>query len=247
MKVGRNELFVQSKTRPGISLHLSPCPGPMGRRTLSAAEEERARSYRFDADRQRFRQARSFLRHVLSIYTGESSSTLLIAEDHRGRPQLIGQDLDFNASRTDGMAIVAVSSLRIGVDVERVRPMDEMREIIEDHFTGSEQALLGTLSPKARTAGFFRLWTAKEAITKATGQGLTAPLGQIGFRLDGPRTVHVEGCDPYMPGQWWIGAFNLGPDLICTIAAEAAPSAIQLIRSDSCMGAGVSEYLKQPI
>ncbi|MGV6820505.1 MAG: 4'-phosphopantetheinyl transferase family protein [Parvularcula sp.] len=236
MNNGLIKPLTASQTRSGLFIHLSSFPKSVGDSILSTDEENRARSYRFELDRQKYRHARSFLRQVLSAHTGVPPLALSISPDRSGRPHLTGQSLDFNMSRTEGLAIVAVSKCRVGIDVELIRPIDEMDEILQDHFTAEERSCLDALTGRPRMTGFFRLWTAKEAITKATGEGLEAPLGQIGFQLDGARTIHAEGRGSYAPGRWWISALDIGPSHICTIATEAAPSAIQLIRSDSCKG-----------
>ena len=67
-----------------------------------------------------------------------------------------------------GTAVAAVTASRpIGIDLEIVRPCNPglYQRIADDR----EWALAGAVNPEL----FFRIWTAKEAVLKAVGQGLT--------------------------------------------------------------------------
>jgi hypothetical protein len=107
-----------------------------------------------------------------------------------GKPQarLDGRcaDVAFNLSHTDGMVGVAVAmapGLALGFDLEplaRCVPLAVARR----YFTASEVAWLDGLPVPARTEGFLRLWTLKEAFIKATGKGLTQDLSSFWFSVD---------------------------------------------------------------
>ena len=73
----------------------------------------------------------------------------------------------FNIARTSGMTVIAVAlDVEVGVDIERLRPIPEWRDIAQRHF------------PEANVADereFFRHWTRFEAQANAHGTGLLAP------------------------------------------------------------------------
>jgi phosphopantetheinyl transferase len=62
-----------------------------------------------------------------------------------------------------------------------------------------------------------RLWTCKEAMSKATGDALSAPFQRIGIEAaDVLRSV--EGPPPYTPADWRLVAVDAPPDYFATVA-----------------------------
>lgn len=89
---------------------------------------------------------------------------------------------DFSIShRPEIVAVALHSNGRVGIDVETVAaaPSAELRA---DVLTPAERAHF----PASNTAdGFCVLWTAKEAILKAVGQGLGFGMAQVELAPDG--------------------------------------------------------------
>ncbi|MFF0312972.1 4'-phosphopantetheinyl transferase family protein [Streptosporangium sp. NPDC004379] len=162
---------------------------------LSEGERERARAFARAADRRRYVVAHAALRSVLGGVCGVPAARLAFSPDASGRPRL---DLgggrpapDFNLSHSDEWALIAVApgGWRVGVDVERVR--DDLDPLaMADRLYRPEEAARLRADPGAALAGYFRLWTAKEAFVKATGGGL-AQLGDVLVR----EGVHDGGHD----------------------------------------------------
>lgn len=99
----------------------------------------------------------------------------------------------FNLSHCEGLAACAVSlDVELGIDIEPVT-RDAPFEVAESHFTQDEQRWLASLPASERSAGFFRLWTLKEAFIKATGRGLAQPLQGFSFGFD---PLRVRFNDP---------------------------------------------------
>ena len=124
---------------------------------------------------------RALLRVVLSRYAGGEPHELRFARGHAGKPALVpGQaspSLRFNASHSDGLAVVAVSACaEVGVDVERVRPDLEVDGIVKRYFSTEEALQLSLVPPDRRLEAFFAAWTLKESCCKALGTGLRTDL-----------------------------------------------------------------------
>lgn len=126
-----------------------------------------------------------------------------------GKPRLAGasrtSDLRFNLSHCRSLVAVAVSTGReVGIDVEPVaRPVPSAMDLATRYFTARESAGLAAIAdPGARQRRFLSLWTAKEALIKATGRGLA--LGLDTFDVD-PERGHV-GPLPHdvAPGPWQL-------------------------------------------
>src|SRR5439155_429122 len=70
----------------------------------------------------------------------------------RGKPELAPRfgraGLQFNASHSEGVGLYAVTAWRrVGVDIERVRPMPDLEAIAERRFSLHEQGELRRLAP----------------------------------------------------------------------------------------------------
>jgi phosphopantetheine--protein transferase-like protein len=135
--------------------------------------------------RMREEQSRASMAGILLLETalceqGINLDGLTVLREPSGRPYLEGATLDFSISHTDSLAVCAVDfganavQARLGVDVERIdRSRDEasMLRIARRWFSEGEIKLLEK-APTEET--FLRIWTAKEAIVKRTGEGLCA-------------------------------------------------------------------------
>lgn len=174
-------------------------------------QERRARTERYHKPENRAESlaAGLLLRHAL----GDAAEAL--QRNPQGKPCLPGGPC-FNLSHSGEYAILGVSRQPLGVDIERIRAYDE--RAARRCFTGPE---LDWLREEGGEKPFFRLWTAKESVMKATGLGFSMAPG--GFSVlpaeDGPH--EIEGrC-------WYLRWGSLPGHVICTASAE--PEAIRWI------------------
>ncbi|WP_147506882.1 4'-phosphopantetheinyl transferase family protein, partial [Acinetobacter baumannii] len=63
--------------------------------------------------------------------------------------------------------------VRLGVDLELLRPRARLLEIVQRFFHPEEVAWLESLDQADREHWFFRVWCAKESMLKAHGQGIS--------------------------------------------------------------------------
>ncbi len=91
-------------------------------------------------------------------------------------------NIHFNLSHTEGIAVCVVADVPVGVDVERIRPID--RQVVDMVMSDDEQAEI-SLAEDSDTA-FYRLWTRKEAYLKLTGEGLRDDMRNV--------LADTEGC-----------------------------------------------------
>ncbi len=145
--------------------------------TLSRDEQDRAGRFLMDADRNRFIAARGGLRVILSSYCGVRAADLVFQTGSYGKPFLVWPDtpLEFNVSHSGDCVLVGVTQdAPCGVDIECSRPGRPEIKIAERFFCARELRWL-----KQAEGGFLVLWTAKEAILKAVGRGLSIPLSAV--------------------------------------------------------------------
>ena len=195
--------------------------------TLAPDELKRADRFRRDVLRSRFVAGRGALRAILGSYLGIEPVEVVFAYGNRGKPALSGLtrgalSLEFNLAHTDSLALCALSLGRpVGVDVERLRPMNEAERIIGRYFTPREQAeFLGYAEPE-RVGAFFRGWARKEAYLKATGDGLAASLDSFEVSLTaGAAALLRVGDDPAAAGRWTLRELDAPSGFVAALAVE---------------------------
>ena len=140
---------------------------------LTDDERTRSAKFRIPRIREQFVVARGRLRFLLGHYLGLPPLAVPILYTDSGKPHLPpGFPLHFNVSHTDGLAAFAFGRSRVGVDVERDRPMPDAAALVARFFSRREGEGFGSVPAVEYSAAFFRAWTRKEAVLKAIGRGV---------------------------------------------------------------------------
>src|SRR5262249_31421650 len=140
---------------------------------LTAEERARATRFRLGRIRDQFVAARGQLRLLLGHYLDLDPAAVPIWYADGGKPHLPPEyPLHFNVSPTDGLAVYAVGAARVGVDVERYRPVPDADSLVARFFSRHDADVFQSLSAADRLDAFFRAWTRKEAVLKAVGRGV---------------------------------------------------------------------------
>ena len=87
-----------------------------------------------------------------------------------------------------------------------------------------ERAGLAPLTAEQRRRGFLRLWTCKEAMSKATGDALAAPFRHLDVSTDDGLAL-VAGPSPYTPADWTLHASIVPDGYVATLAVWQSTSA----------------------
>ncbi len=196
-------------------------------RTLSSEEMARAGRFGTEPLRRRWIVGRSALRLLLGEVLGVAPSAVALVRGRRGRPELAGASLDFNVSHTRGMALIGIADalpagMRIGVDVEHGQRKVNADGLSRKFLSERERAGLAAMPADERRRGFLRLWTCKEAMSKATGDGLVAPFRRLDVELlDAPRLV--DGPPPYLPERWSLHSGDVPEGWLATVAIWHGP------------------------
>jgi 4'-phosphopantetheinyl transferase len=194
---------------------------------LSRDEKARAERFTFQEHRDQYAVGRGLLRTLLSGYLGEEPSRIAFAYGPQGKPSLAGADggssVEFNLSHSGGAAVYAFSrGRRLGIDVERVRPFPDEEAFADRFFSPAESSLVRSLSEGRKQAAFFTIWTCKEAILKALGDGLARHLSQTEVLLSEGRPVQLARIDgdPARAALWRLKTFAPVPGYRAALAAE---------------------------
>jgi 4'-phosphopantetheinyl transferase len=147
-----------------------------------------------------------------------------------GKPILVqpdGSRWRFNVTHSEELALIAVAWDReLGVDVERVRPIEQASRIVESYFTAAEVAEFRGLAEGEQAAAFIRGWTRKEAVVKAQGVGLAGLATEFETRFGlAPAGDSFRPCSP-MPEVlgWRLWEASPRPGHAATLAVGPAPS-----------------------
>lgn len=206
------QLDLSEPEREALSRHLSP------------DERSRADRFVFARDRDRFLVGHGQLREILAGYVGVPPGELRFAHGEHGKPwlSLDGPVPHFNLSHSDDQAALVVSHVvEVGVDIEKVRMIE--RGLARRFFGTAEIAALDALPDEQWLDAFFRCWTRKEAVLKATGVGLTLSLAAFDVSIaadEPPRLLRLDG-DPEASSRWSLFETRPNAHTIVAVAAVA--------------------------
>ena len=185
---------------------------------LDAKERDRALRTCGVKDSARYIVAHGILRELLSAYTRIPAKILRFAQGSFGKPvldaQVDGEGLSFNVSHSAGIGLYAIArDRRVGVDIEKIRNIDDCLELAEKFFNSHEYKAICNFGDKCNLQ-FLRHWTCKEAYIKAKGEGLSYLLNGfvVDFSIDDTPHIVTDGEDPQASSQWSLYELDLPLD-----------------------------------
>ncbi|WP_410580494.1 4'-phosphopantetheinyl transferase family protein [Amycolatopsis sp. lyj-108] len=170
---------------------------------LDPVERARRAGIAGQADRDRFTVGCALLRLTAGGYTGVAPERVRITRScpdcalPHGKPAVLDGDIEVSVSHSGRRIAVAVSSAgAVGVDVEEIRADADVRGMAAYVLSPVESARPATPGVD-EFAAFYTSWTRKEAIVKATGDGLRTPLSSLTLSPpgEGVRLLAAEGRD----------------------------------------------------
>ena len=192
---------------------------------LDETERRRWTAYRRDADRERFLAGCVLAKAALARYAGLRPADVRFdrtcgqcGEPH-GKPSMRGGTLQHSVAHSGDLVAVAVAPDPVGVDVEqfgeRPHPLGgdgDPAALARLVMSGTEQSALAALPPPDRPRAFLVAWTRKEAVTKATGDGLRAAFSEV------------------------VVAVGAGPPRLVSWPYERSPREVTLLDLDAAAG-----------
>lgn len=146
-------------------------------------------------DRRDLLLRRSWLRTVLARYCGEPPAALRFAVKPKGRPYLPGLSdaPHFSLSRSRTHVALAVAAEPVGLDIEEAALDFDPVLLAETAFSQEDRAVvLAQPAGPERERSFVRIWTATEAVLKASGEGLMAADERIRIAARAQPVLHLD-------------------------------------------------------
>jgi 4'-phosphopantetheinyl transferase len=205
-----------------LELGLAPWGAPqtalMAR--LPASERARIERYRRDDDRTRALAAALLPRLLIARRTGRALSAIELARTPAGKPFYAPDPgLQFNLSHAGACVALAVGPSAVGVDVEQVRLGRDLEGIARRFFAPEEQRWLARFDASERPQRFFELWSRKESLLKATGEGLAGSLASFSAVIIGSDELTLE----FRGWRWRLRSYHELPGYSLALCARSAP------------------------
>ncbi len=140
------------------------------RSLMSAQKRERIDRFRSEEDKLRSVCGELLARRMISKTCGVDEESIILDLSENGKPYARGIDVQFSISHSGEYAVCALDREPVGVDIERIRSVDE--RLIRRCCVDDEIEYINAGSDE-KDKRFFEIWTAKEAFFKCAGTGIT--------------------------------------------------------------------------
>jgi len=179
---------------------------------------------------------RFYLRLLIGAYLGLPGKAVSINRSNRGKPVLDAsvhsENLNFSMAKSGARLLLGfASACEVGVDLEPTqRRAGHPLGIARRYFSVDEFTALSNLSPTRLDEAFLRTWACKEAVVKASGQGIANQLCRFSVETcpDSPPAVIEYGGDPE-PG-WSLSLLQPEEGFLGAVAAPVPGLRIRAFR-----------------
>ncbi len=157
-----------------------------------------------DLSKEEFRRAltlEALSAYCLSHDIDFNPEKAVMLKGEKGKPYIEGLPVHFNVSHSENLWLCIVGEAPCGIDIQVAKECD-YEKIARKHFDEVEQAYVKL----AGSAGFFRLWTRREAYGKYTGEGFYGRM---------PAFIDFEGKMLAKAGKAYIRDIFIAEDIFC--------------------------------
>ena len=213
-----------------ITTNVTPAAFLEYKNVLTEKETARISFFKFKEAKDTYVASQGALRMLISKYLGISPDLVRLGRRKKGKPYSIDNpNLNFNISNSGKTAVIAFSyDSEIGIDIEEIRHLPDLDELIKKNFTTRE---IKFITAKAEDKGmrFFRFWTIKESYLKAIGEGMRLTPDNLEFAIENGsiRLLSVKGV--FEQEDWNFKEFSTSTDYVGTITYGRDNTAIRIM------------------
>lgn len=147
---------------------------------MSENKKQQVDRFRFEDDKNRTVVGEMLARKAISEWCGVPEESIIFGTAEHGKPYAKDFNVEFNISHSADMVVCVVDDKPVGVDIEKIRPVD--LNTAKRIFSNEEiEYIFGSVPDiedyndylnDVALQRFFELWTKKEAYGKLVGIGL---------------------------------------------------------------------------
>ncbi|MFB7304416.1 4'-phosphopantetheinyl transferase family protein [Heyndrickxia sporothermodurans] len=150
---------------------------------ITENKRDQVKNFLFLKDAQRTLYGDIMIRYLACQKLKINNEQLVFFHNEFGKPYLLNSsEFYFNISHSEDWVICVVSKKEIGVDIEKIKPID--LGIAKRFFSKNEYENLLSMPDNMKVNRFFDLWTLKESYIKYKGTGLSMPLDSFCMSID---------------------------------------------------------------
>lgn len=201
--------------------------------TLSKQEIVRAEQHLLTADKSRYIISKAILKRLLSYFSNVNESEIAFKAGKHGKPFLQNNsNVQFNCSHSEEIVVIAlVRDMEIGVDIESSRRAVNHAKLQSFLCTPAELIAFNELEETTKQEAFIELWTRKEALLKALGDGLTRPMNTLilphSKDENTPREMENECTETKT--NWFVESYTLLEQYHGAVAVQGRIDRVQYI------------------
>lgn len=201
-----------------VSLDPSEALLQAAKEALSDYELGRLDFFEFGKVRKSYTVSQGILRMLVANYLSLPLEEVELGRRAKGKPFCKNDEsLFFNMSNSGGLCVYAFSrDHELGIDLEQLRPLEDLDELIRKNFSASEQGYIRR-KKEDELRRFFFFWTIKESYLKAIGEGMRIEPQNLEFSIqqDRIRLLEVNGYTDYT--DWVFEEIPFSPDYVRTL------------------------------
>jgi 4'-phosphopantetheinyl transferase len=184
---------------------------------LPPARKAKCLAYRKEEDRLRSMCAGLLMRRYLNVTKDED---IIIRPS--GRPELASGHPIFSLSHSGALCAIAIAEDNLGLDLEHLGRKTGGGSLAHKVLTPMEYKIFTQRLDDPEF--FFSIWTRKESVMKATGQGLAMDPGNFSV-------IPLAKSDHFIQGKtWYFQTFEVSHHIF-SICAEHGPLDINLMEA----------------
>lgn len=178
---------------------------------------ERTRAARMPEERasRQYVVSRAMQRQLLAGYVGGHPSEIRFGVVAMGKPTLAYPNdigLTFNTTHSGDLVVIAVTAHRdVGVDVERVRPVERALKVSKRCYSSAEHEMLSSLPPAEVARAFLSIWVKREGTAKARGDSVWRGLASW-------KNGEIENSSRRT--NWRVEYLDLGDDFVGVVVSQ---------------------------
>ncbi len=149
-------------------------------------------------------------------------ASIVFSFNNFGKPYIPDNkyELQFNLSHSDDLIVFAFSvGTEIGVDIERVKKIEDMNGVADICFTRFETNWMK--STESSTETFYKIWTIKEAFIKAIGEGFAFSPKDIELTNETENQITIKKIhQKEFAKKFQVTTLKILPDYILSLVYE---------------------------